>query len=563
MRTCLLVPVLCLIPFLAAAQDSDNDGLSDALEAQLGMDPRHADAFELLCDDKSKAEGDKSIGRGLETAGDFTKLWFCVAAKDRYVWKIEFTQPWQRRSDVATILYVDADNHRDTGRKDKEFARGVDMMLRPDGAQMIEWPALVKTTSAAEGNVLYLVADIKLNQQDGKSVYRCWLLTQNTTKGRETDNDNMPAITVTAAGRTDRARPAISPGHALYYPPEAISNLAVRMMPDAPTAEVTWMTSWVCNAHVEFGLTKDMKERVQAPPAMQNHRAFLPVQFGQTYYVRVACTSAEGEPKTSEIVSFKAEKFIPKGSVQRAEIPLTLSAVVAAPAPFLVGVPFPRGALASVDNIRLLQDGNELPVQVECASRWPDGSVKWALVQFLTDGANLAKASSLRKVVSLEYGNAVRPTLSAPKPMAVDEGNRIVCTTGSLQAVIDKRSFRLFSELSDGRRQLIGKPPGGLYLIDATGKEYVSAQPDEVVIEENGPVRAVVKVRGHYTAQDGAKLFEYIVRLMFYRDQSAAGGFVRIFHTFGNDNVKQTLTDIRQMGIRVPLALTEAKPRLE
>lgn len=590
MRSIVPLLLLSLTPALAQPQDLDGDGLSDAMEVTLGMDADHADVFELIHDDKSKDEGDTNIGREIETAGDFTKLWFCAAARDRYVWKIEFTKPWVEVSGAATILYVDADKNRDTGRRDKEFARGVDMMLRPNGAHMIEWPARVRATSASEGNVLYLVADIKLNQEEGKSVYRAMLLTQDTREGRRQDTDSMSFIEVAAAGRSDRPRIEVAPTHPLYRPPEIVSDTAVRMLPGErrPTAEVTWITSWPCESKVEYGQTEGLGETIEAEPGMQNHRVFIPVEAGKTYHFRVTCTSEDGEPKPSKVMSFRADTPRPRGSVERGEVPLTLtndSHAELSGAPFLLGVPFPQGALGSVANIRVVQDGKEAPTQAEWAACWPDGTVRWALVQFLADCPADATAT-----VSLEYGSDVRSGLDPSGPMLRHEGDLMVVNTGPLEAVIDRRRFNLFRELSldknrDGAfsmdEQLIGTQiEGGLYLVDAEGKEYASARegpngarapsgpgpdtsatndvasysaPPEISIEENGPVRAVVKVRGHHVAEDGSKLFEYIVRLMFYRGHS----FVRIFHTFGNDNVGQKMTDIAQMGIRLPLTCSD------
>ena len=38
-------------------------------------------------------------------------------------------------------------------------------------------------------------------------------------------------------------------------------------------------------------------------------------------------------------------------------------------------VPFPPGALARADQVRLLGDDEEIPAQFSAGSRWPDGSV--------------------------------------------------------------------------------------------------------------------------------------------------------------------------------------------
>lgn len=558
MRTGIILVAVCLAS-CALAQETLTPDLSPEIREALGLEADLPYTFELLHDDKSKDEGDTSIGRELETAGDFTKIWFCAAARNRYVWRIDFAAPWEKRSDVATILYLDADNDHDTGRKDSEWARGIDVMIRPDGASTFEWHAILRTASAAEGHSLYLAADITLNQEDGQSVFRFWMLTQNTTPGRVRDSDSMPAVTVAAAGVSERPPVAVPPSHALYRPPEVVSHVAARMVPDAraPTMQVTWITSWPCAAWVEYGETPDLGERADAPPMMQNHRVSIPVEAGRDYHLRVVCMSSEGEPRAGETFTLTADTTLPAGNVEHAQVPLTVTneqGVALVAAPMLVGVPFAQGALGDVTNLRVMQDGRELPLQVECAARWPDASVKWALVQFLADAPPQASAP-----VRLEYGTAVRPQAPAPEPMLREEGDLVVCDTGPLRAVIDRRDFSLFRELSldldgDGAfspaERIIGPDTGGgLYVVDAEGKEFVSRAPEEVTVEENGPVRAVVRVRGRHAAEDGAELFEYIVRLIFYRGHS----HVRILHTFGNDTLPDEMTDIARLGVRLPL----------
>ena len=562
MRTGLILAA-CFLASYTLAQETIVPDLSPEMREALGLDPDIPYTFELLHDDKSKAEGDTSIGRELETAGDFTKTWFCAAARNRYVWRIDFAAPWVQRSDVATILYLDADNDRDTGRKDSEWARGIDVMIRPDGASTFEWPAVLRAASASEGHSLYLAADITLNQEEGQSVFRFWMLTQDTTPGRVRDSDSMPAVTVAAAGVSNRPPVEVPPNHPLYRPPEVVSHVAARMVPDAPTPtmQVTWITSWPCAAWVEYGETTDLGERADAPPMMQNHRVFIPVEAGREYHLRVVCMSSEGEPRAGETLTFAADMTLPAGNVERAQLPLTVTneqEVALDAAPMLVGVPFAQGALGDVANLRVVQDGQEVPVQVECAARWPDATVKWALVQFLADCPPQASAP-----VMLEYGSAVRPQAPAPAPMLREEGDLLVCDTGPLRAVMDRRDFGLFRELAldlDGDdafspdERIIGPDTGGgLYVVDAEGVEYVSGSPEEVTVEENGPVRAVVNVRGRHVAEDGAELFEYIVRLIFYRGHS----HVRILHTFGNDTLPDEMTDVAQLGLRLPLRASE------
>src|SRR5262249_43964794 len=76
--------------------------------------------------------------------------------------------------------------------------------------------------------------------------------------------------------------------------------------------------------------------------------------------------------------------------------------------------------------------------------------------------------------------------------------------------------------------------------------------PDQVVVEDSGPVRATVRVSGHHQTPDGKKLFRYIVRLHAWAGQP----YVRIQHTFENDNTATDFIDVKSLTLRVPLAGT-------
>ncbi|MDP7650003.1 MAG: hypothetical protein QF834_07445, partial [Candidatus Thalassarchaeaceae archaeon] len=55
--------------------------------------------------------------------------------------------------------------------------------------------------------------------------------------------------------------------------------------------------------------------------------------------------------------------------------------------PTRTGIPFPEGALTDVKNLRLLSaSGTESPCQADVTGRWADGSVRWALLDFVADG---------------------------------------------------------------------------------------------------------------------------------------------------------------------------------
>ena len=54
--------------------------------------------------------------------------------------------------------------------------------------------------------------------------------------------------------------------------------------------------------------------------------------------------------------------------------------------PLTRGVPLPEGAVRKIEALSLKDKaGEELAIQTRALARWPDGSLKWALVDFQSD----------------------------------------------------------------------------------------------------------------------------------------------------------------------------------
>ncbi len=181
--------------------------------------------------------------------------------------------------------------------------------------------------------------------------------------------------------------------------------------------------------------------------------------------------------------------------------------------PLRVGVPFARGARSDVANLALSEGKTLRPSQARALSRWPDGSVRWAIVDAI---ANLpAHGAAKLSVTTVATGAVARASV------ALDEADRVIIDTGKLRFEIPKQRFALLENLKVGEAAGLSGSVTDSLKID---EKVLSPQPPlNVRIIDNGPVRALVELRGHY---NGA--FDYLIRVEAYAGHAA----VRILHTF-------------------------------
>lgn len=174
-----------------------------------------------------------------------------------------------------------------------------------------------------------------------------------------------------------------------------------------------------------------------------------------------------------------------------------------------VGLPFPQGMVRVVNGrAELAVAGRDYQTQV--LKKWPDGSARWALVEFLTTVP--AEGVSRERLVR-------GPGASAGSNLAVEKNGRIVVDTGPLQVEIRGKGFNLFDRVTvDGRNIVRQGESRGIVLRTADGRDY-SASGDpavRVAVEENGPIKAVVRVDGAHVNGSDAKL-DYTMRLFFVK----------------------------------------------
>jgi len=216
--------------------------------------------------------------------------------------------------------------------------------------------------------------------------------------------------------------------------------------------------------------------------------------------------------------------------------------------PLTAGLPFARGVLRSPEQVRLLDaDRIPLPACAEVRATWPDGSVKWLLLDAQADVAPMERAA-----FTVHFGEDVAASEPASPLHSVVRDDCIDVSTGRLTARLARRGPRLLASISQGRREFIRPREAGEFIArDESGRTYAT-QVEEAEIEESNPLRLVVKAEGGYVAEDGTRLLSWVVRAYFYAYQN----FFKIYHTFVHDQ-PPAFVQLRQLRFSLPLSLQE------
>ena len=215
------------------------------------------------------------------------------------------------------------------------------------------------------------------------------------------------------------------------------------------------------------------------------------------------------------------------------------------------GMPWARGQVDAEASFQLTDaNGHAIEVQSWPLATWPDGSLKWS-------GHALAPTQVVSASYQLKPGDSLEPK----QTLTVEEtDSTIEINTGPLQCSLSKQGSNLITSLHRQGQSLLTH--GRLILLrqdqastPETGNltvERFTSRIDRVTVEQNGPIRAVVKIEGkHAQSTSGRAWLPFVVRLYFYANSEA----VRVLHTIIFDGDEHH-DFIRGLGLRFDLPQT-------
>jgi hypothetical protein len=218
------------------------------------------------------------------------------------------------------------------------------------------------------------------------------------------------------------------------------------------------------------------------------------------------------------------------------------------------GTPWPRGAVIADTAFSLHAEGAEIPVQTWPLAYWPDGSLKWTGHAV---GPNVPASERL----TLTPGGAT-PVRPVEQSVTVREtADAIDVYTGVMTCRVSKQGNALFTSIERSGKQVAAN--GRLICLRQDAPEapedgdppvkqerFVGAI-KSAVVEQSGPVRAVVRLEGELRAGKRAWL-PFTVRLYFY----AGGDAVQIIHSFTFDG-DENKDFVRGLGVRFDMPMRD------
>lgn len=215
--------------------------------------------------------------------------------------------------------------------------------------------------------------------------------------------------------------------------------------------------------------------------------------------------------------------------------------------PVTAGIPL-RDTDGITDTAQLAvvnQLGTAVPAQFRVLKRHASGNVQWVLV----DLQATVNANSANTEFTLVKGTnpSGSPLAIAGSPITINTGAAIFTIRAANQNVLNSAVVSGVSLLTSGHS-------GGLVYTDGSttyhsGNDATST----AIIEENGPLRAVIVERGRLKSAGGVATLGYTSRLTFFAGKATVKLHLTIENAFADSLTRK---GIDRLGLDLPLAIT-------
>lgn len=250
-------------------------------------------------------------------------------------------------------------------------------------------------------------------------------------------------------------------------------------------------------------------------------------------------------------------------TIQEAIYPGSTTGVARTDEPVTVGLPLPDDSSTGVTGISSLGISGASVGQFRVLGTWPSGRAKWVLVDTLASlsagGTNTSY--TLTNSGSGNFGGS---------DLATDNGSTITVATGSATFTIKKANFNGLDTVVVGSTTIVTTGhTGGLVVTGpapsntscgtcTTEYKSVNDASSTASIEENGPVRTVIKATGDHKDGSGNVYMHFTVRFHFVKGKSTVKAVVSLRNADlgATSSFASAFKGFDSYELRVPLTLS-------
>jgi len=181
--------------------------------------------------------------------------------------------------------------------------------------------------------------------------------------------------------------------------------------------------------------------------------------------------------------------------------------------PFSVGVPCAEGALFDQKNLRLDNNGQSEAFNITPLASWPDGSIKWFLLDFQT---SIEAGEPLQLQLQCTDMAGRSADVSVARLQITDVDETYIVDTGAAQFIIGKQRPELFEQVVYDGKSLLAPASSRVLLHDAQG------HPAELVVSSvylddiDNHLRKKISVDGFFQDEKGKNLADFNLKLIFF-----------------------------------------------
>ena len=300
---------------------------------------------------------------------------------------------------------------------------------------------------------------------------------------------------------------------------------------DQSRATLQWTTAQVAHCRV----TAITKEQRLAPIIAEStagrlHTVHLPdLDSTALYDFQITAIESLGE---QAIATVTADAPPPLTKTAPITVPMEVFATMDGSQhslPLTMGVPVANGQLYRIDHCALQTETQTAAAQGRALAYWPDGSVRWLLV----DGA-LPLVAPNPTALTVTVNSAETDVVSSGALAWQEDDAAIIVSSRQLRVSLVKsgrglplRIERLTGD-NTGERLLdmASQADGSLHCLLGNGVQLYPEPIQAAKLEESGPLRTVIHWQSDWRDEQGVAHFRSTLRLHIYADQP----FIKLVH---------------------------------